>query len=34
MTRRFETVEVNRDGAAVKIALNRPDRMNAWSEGL
>jgi 2-(1,2-epoxy-1,2-dihydrophenyl)acetyl-CoA isomerase len=34
MTRRYETVEVNRDGAAVKIALNRPDRMNAWSDGL
>jgi 2-(1,2-epoxy-1,2-dihydrophenyl)acetyl-CoA isomerase len=34
LTRRYETVEVNRDGAAVKIALNRPDRMNAWSEGL
>ncbi len=34
MTRRYETVEVNRDGAAVKIALNRPERMNAWSEGL
>ena len=33
-TRRYETVEVNRDGAAVKIALNRPDRMNAWSDGL
>ncbi|HEX4396391.1 MAG TPA: enoyl-CoA hydratase-related protein [Trebonia sp.] len=33
-TRRYETVEVNRDGAAVKIALNRPERMNAWSEGL
>ena len=33
-TRRYETVDVNRDGAAVKIALNRPDRMNAWSEGL
>jgi 2-(1,2-epoxy-1,2-dihydrophenyl)acetyl-CoA isomerase len=27
-------VDVNRDGAAVKIALNRPDRMNAWSDGL
>jgi 2-(1,2-epoxy-1,2-dihydrophenyl)acetyl-CoA isomerase len=27
-------VDVNRDGAAVKIALNRPERMNAWSEGL
>src|SRR5579863_10244925 len=34
MTRRYETVEVNRDGAAVKIALNRPERMNAWSDGL
>jgi len=34
MTRRYETVEVNRDGAAVKIALDRPERMNAWSEGL
>lgn len=34
LTRRYETVDVNRDGAAVKIALNRPDRMNAWSEGL
>ena len=34
LTRRYETVEVNRDGAAVKIALNRPERMNAWSEGL
>ena len=33
-TRRYETVEVNRDGAAVKIAMNRPDRMNAWSDGL
>lgn len=27
-------VDVNRDGAAVKIALNRPERMNAWSDGL
>lgn len=25
---------MNRDGAAVKIALNRPERMNAWSDGL
>jgi 2-(1,2-epoxy-1,2-dihydrophenyl)acetyl-CoA isomerase len=33
-THRYETVDVNRDGAAVKIALNRPDRMNAWSDGL
>lgn len=34
LTRRHETVEVHRDGAAVKIALNRPERMNAWSNGL
>jgi 2-(1,2-epoxy-1,2-dihydrophenyl)acetyl-CoA isomerase len=34
LTRRYETVDVNRDGAAVKIALNRPERMNAWSNGL
>jgi 2-(1,2-epoxy-1,2-dihydrophenyl)acetyl-CoA isomerase len=34
LTRRYETVDVNRDGAAVKIALDRPERMNAWSEGL
>jgi 2-(1,2-epoxy-1,2-dihydrophenyl)acetyl-CoA isomerase len=34
LTRRYETVEVHRDGAAVNIALNRPERMNAWSEGL
>jgi 2-(1,2-epoxy-1,2-dihydrophenyl)acetyl-CoA isomerase len=34
LTRRYETVEVHRDGAAVKIALNRPERMNAWSNGL
>jgi 2-(1,2-epoxy-1,2-dihydrophenyl)acetyl-CoA isomerase len=33
-TRRYETVDVNRDGAAVQIALNRPERMNAWSDGL
>jgi 2-(1,2-epoxy-1,2-dihydrophenyl)acetyl-CoA isomerase len=32
--RRYETVDVYRDGAAVKIALNRPERMNAWSNGL
>ena len=25
---------MNRDGAAVRIALDRPERMNAWSEGL
>jgi 2-(1,2-epoxy-1,2-dihydrophenyl)acetyl-CoA isomerase len=34
LTRRYDTVDVNRDGAAVKIALNRPERMNAWSNGL
>jgi 2-(1,2-epoxy-1,2-dihydrophenyl)acetyl-CoA isomerase len=32
--RRYETVDVHREGAAVKIALNRPARMNAWSNGL
>jgi 2-(1,2-epoxy-1,2-dihydrophenyl)acetyl-CoA isomerase len=34
LAHRYETVDVNRDGAAVKIALNRPERMNAWSDGL
>jgi 2-(1,2-epoxy-1,2-dihydrophenyl)acetyl-CoA isomerase len=34
LTRQYETVEVHRDGAAVKIALNRPQRMNAWSNAL
>src|SRR5215469_6197945 len=34
LSRRYETVDVSRDGAAVKIALNRPERMNAWSNGL
>lgn len=32
--RQYETVNVYRDGAAVKIELNRPTRMNAWSSGL
>lgn len=32
--RRFETVDLFRDGAAAKIVLNRPERMNAWSDGL
>jgi 2-(1,2-epoxy-1,2-dihydrophenyl)acetyl-CoA isomerase len=32
--RRYDTVDVYREGAAVKIALNRPERMNAWSNGL
>ena len=29
--RRLETVELYRTGAAAKIILNRPERMNAWS---
>jgi 2-(1,2-epoxy-1,2-dihydrophenyl)acetyl-CoA isomerase len=32
--RRYETVNVFRDGAVVKIVLNRPERMNAWSNKL
>jgi len=32
--RRYETVELYRTGAAAKIVLNRPERMNAWSNGL
>jgi 2-(1,2-epoxy-1,2-dihydrophenyl)acetyl-CoA isomerase len=32
--RRYETVNVYRTGAAVTIALNRPERMNAWSNAL
>ncbi len=32
--RRYETVDVYRDGAAATIVLNRPERMNAWSDGL
>jgi 2-(1,2-epoxy-1,2-dihydrophenyl)acetyl-CoA isomerase len=32
--RRYETVDLYRDGTAVKIVLNRPERMNAWSNGL
>jgi len=32
--RRYETVEYYRTGAAAKIVLNRPTRMNAWSEGI
>src|SRR5262245_23959062 len=32
--RRYETVEVHRTGAAAKIVLNRPERMNAWSTGM
>jgi 2-(1,2-epoxy-1,2-dihydrophenyl)acetyl-CoA isomerase len=32
--RRYETVLVYRTGAAAKIVLNRPERMNAWSSAL
>ena len=32
--RRYETVDLYRDGAAAKIVLNRPQRMNAWSSAL
>jgi len=32
--RRYETLDVRRTGAAVTIALNRPERMNAWSNAL
>jgi 2-(1,2-epoxy-1,2-dihydrophenyl)acetyl-CoA isomerase len=32
--RQYETVDVRRTGASVTIALNRPDRMNAWSNAL
>jgi 2-(1,2-epoxy-1,2-dihydrophenyl)acetyl-CoA isomerase len=32
--RRYETVDVYRSGNAATIALNRPDRMNAWSNAL
>ncbi len=32
--RRYETVDLFRDGAVAKIVLNRPQRMNAWSNGL
>lgn len=32
--RRYETVELYRTGAAATIVLNRPQRMNAWSNAL
>jgi 2-(1,2-epoxy-1,2-dihydrophenyl)acetyl-CoA isomerase len=32
--RHYETVELYRTGAAAKIVLNRPERMNAWSTGM
>ena len=33
-SRRYQTVNVYRSGAAAKLELNRPDRMNAWSDQL
>ncbi|MBV9096125.1 MAG: enoyl-CoA hydratase [Streptosporangiaceae bacterium] len=32
LSRRYETVNLYRRGAAAKLELNRPDRVNAWSE--
>jgi 2-(1,2-epoxy-1,2-dihydrophenyl)acetyl-CoA isomerase len=32
--RRYEAVELYRSGAAAKIVLNRPERMNAWSSAM
>jgi 2-(1,2-epoxy-1,2-dihydrophenyl)acetyl-CoA isomerase len=32
--RRYEAVELYRSGAAAKIVLNRPERMNAWSNAV
>jgi 2-(1,2-epoxy-1,2-dihydrophenyl)acetyl-CoA isomerase len=32
--RRYETLELFRTGAAAKIVLNRPERLNAWSNAL
>jgi 2-(1,2-epoxy-1,2-dihydrophenyl)acetyl-CoA isomerase len=32
--RRYETVLLYRSGAAAKIVLNRPERMNAWSNAV
>jgi len=32
--RRYETIDLYRDGGAAKIVLNRPNRMNAWSNAL
>jgi 2-(1,2-epoxy-1,2-dihydrophenyl)acetyl-CoA isomerase len=31
---RYETLNIRRTGAALTIALNRPERMNAWSNAL
>jgi 2-(1,2-epoxy-1,2-dihydrophenyl)acetyl-CoA isomerase len=30
----YETVQIYRRGAAAKVVLNRPDRMNAWDKAL
>ncbi len=32
LSRQYETVNLYRRGGAAKIELNRPDRMNAWSD--
>ncbi|MGH3263848.1 MAG: enoyl-CoA hydratase-related protein [Trebonia sp.] len=32
--RRYETIELHRSGAAATVVLNRPERMNAWSNAL
>jgi 2-(1,2-epoxy-1,2-dihydrophenyl)acetyl-CoA isomerase len=32
--RKYETIDLFRTGAAAKIVLNRPERMNAWSNAL
>ncbi len=34
LAHRYDTVNVMRRAAAAKVALNRPDRMNAWDEQL
>jgi 2-(1,2-epoxy-1,2-dihydrophenyl)acetyl-CoA isomerase len=32
LSRQYDTINLYRRGAAAKIELNRPDRMNAWSD--
>ncbi|HXT88573.1 MAG TPA: enoyl-CoA hydratase-related protein [Trebonia sp.] len=32
--RRYETVDLYRTGAAARVVLNRPERMNAWSNAV
>ena len=34
LARRYETIELHRTGAAAKVVLNRPQRMNAWSNAV